>query len=157
MKALSLTQPWAWIILHLGKRIENRSRNIGNYRGPLLLHAAKGMSERDWWSAYDFVQQRFGHIGFADQIPKPRALVRGAIVGRCDVVNQCAPGLVWLAEPGTRTLRHATEDLDERWYMGAFGYVLSDVRPTPHVECNGALGFWRPPEDVARRALEVAI
>lgn len=138
MRALSLTQPWAWIILNLGKRVENRSRNIGNYRGPLLLHASKTMRQRDWWEAYDFCAKHFGHVGFADRIPKPASLVRGAIVGRCNVIEQIAPN-------------HSTAGLSDdqrRWYMGAHAYVLDDVKPTPVVYCSGLLGFWAVPDDV---------
>lgn len=40
IKALSIRQPWAYAILHLGKDIENRSRGT-SYRGRFLIHAAK--------------------------------------------------------------------------------------------------------------------
>ncbi len=41
MKAITVRQPWAWAIMHGGKDVENRSRNIvGSYRGPLLIHAS---------------------------------------------------------------------------------------------------------------------
>lgn len=141
MKALSLTQPWPWIILHLGKRIENRSRNLGNYRGTLLLHASKGMTLRDWRSAYDFVAAHFA-LGLADDIPEPDspALVRGAIVGVCEVVNQCAPGPVWLPHDGPRgVLRSIPASWDgdqERWYMGAHAYVLDQVRYGPEARVS---------------------
>ena len=47
MKALSLTQPWADAILEQGKRIENREKwTACKYRGPVLLHAAKGLGTR---------------------------------------------------------------------------------------------------------------
>ena len=40
MKALSLTQPWATLVVSGRKQIETRSWNT-NYRGPLYIHAAK--------------------------------------------------------------------------------------------------------------------
>ncbi len=45
MKALSLSQPWADVILEQGKRVENRVdrgpwRGGCSYRGPILLHAS---------------------------------------------------------------------------------------------------------------------
>lgn len=145
MKALSLTQPWAWIILHLGKRIENRSRNLGNYRGTLLLHASKGMTAADYQSALTFVFQRFGR-DVAERIPGVRSplLVRGAIVGVCEVVDsfgaspaeRCPSGQSW-------------------WYMGAHAYVLSDVRElTAPIPCKGALGFWTPEPDTVKAVRE---
>src|SRR5580693_2266204 len=38
MKALSIQQPWAWAILYLGKRIENRTWS-SDFRGPIYIHA----------------------------------------------------------------------------------------------------------------------
>lgn len=42
MKALTLTQPWATLVAIGAKRIETRSWSTA-YRGPLAIHAAKGM------------------------------------------------------------------------------------------------------------------
>lgn len=42
-RILTVRQPWAWAIVHGGKDVENRVRNIaGDYRGPVLIHAASG-------------------------------------------------------------------------------------------------------------------
>ena len=41
MRCLTVRQPWAYAIMHLGKDVENRARNIvGKYRGPLLIHVS---------------------------------------------------------------------------------------------------------------------
>ncbi|HHY88739.1 MAG TPA: ASCH domain-containing protein, partial [Chloroflexi bacterium] len=40
MKALSVRQPWAWLIAQGYKTVENRTWAT-NYRGPLLIHAGK--------------------------------------------------------------------------------------------------------------------
>jgi hypothetical protein len=48
VKALSLTPPWGSVIIEHGKRIENRTAwKSCSYRGPILLHAAKGVGTRD--------------------------------------------------------------------------------------------------------------
>ncbi|WP_229215634.1 ASCH domain-containing protein [Duganella sp. CY15W] len=41
MKALSIRQPWAWLIVNGYKDIENRSWST-NVRGKVLVHASKG-------------------------------------------------------------------------------------------------------------------
>ena len=42
MRVLTVRQPWAWAIIHGGKDVENRVRNIaGAYRGPVAIHVAK--------------------------------------------------------------------------------------------------------------------
>lgn len=40
MRVLTVRQPYAWAIIHGGKNVENRVRNIaGGYRGPVAIHA----------------------------------------------------------------------------------------------------------------------
>jgi hypothetical protein len=39
MKILTIRNPWAYAIFHLGKDVENRSW-CRDYKGPLLIHAA---------------------------------------------------------------------------------------------------------------------
>ena len=46
MKALSIRQPWAHLILHGGKDIENRDWRT-SVRGRVLVHASKGMTRDD--------------------------------------------------------------------------------------------------------------
>ncbi len=43
LPALSVHQPWAWLIVAGFKHIENRSRRT-HYRGPVLIHA--GLNRR---------------------------------------------------------------------------------------------------------------
>lgn len=112
MRGLSLTQPWADVILEQGKRIENRTAwTACNYRGPILLHAAKGLGSRsdvfgvlsmlhkvgvpDAWVEERFeVKARDGR----GMMPvstwyKPRAALRlGGIVGRAEIVDVIKPG-----------------------------------------------------------------
>ncbi len=151
LRALSFSQPWLWCTMHLGKTLDNRTRNLGTYRGRLLLHAAQGKTLKDWQKAFDFVEQRFG-FAVARKIPFRREwkLVYGAVLAVADVVNQCSPGPVW-AESAV----HGQLPCDMRWYMGEHGYLLANVRALPRpVPCKGHLGFWRPPADVLARVQE---
>lgn len=44
MRIMTVRQPWAWAIIHGGKDVENRTRNLaGDYRGPVAIHA--GLTE----------------------------------------------------------------------------------------------------------------
>lgn len=47
IKALSIRQPWAWLILWAGKDIENRSRRF-HFRGRFLIHASAGMTRNEY-------------------------------------------------------------------------------------------------------------
>lgn len=46
--ALSIRQPWAWLILHAGKDIENRTWQTYQ-RGWFAIHASKGMTRREYY------------------------------------------------------------------------------------------------------------
>jgi len=55
MKALSVRQPWAWAIIYALKDIENRGWPI-NYRGDILIHAAKTCTKKSTLRQKNFVK-----------------------------------------------------------------------------------------------------
>ena len=55
MKALSVRQPWAWAIIYALKNIENRGWPI-NYRGDVLIHAAKTCTKKEYQLSIEFCQ-----------------------------------------------------------------------------------------------------
>lgn len=76
MKCLSVRQPWAWLIIHGGKDVENRAWRT-RYSGPLLIHAAKVMEESDYYEGK--ATQRC--IPDRPLLPPRDELVYGAIIG----------------------------------------------------------------------------
>lgn len=158
MKTLSVMQPWVEAMVLLGKPLENRERSDGKmpdlcrHRGPLLLHASKGVGTRDDFDSavesirgivgesarekiHEFAQLhvpiRGKHHGEGIWIPKP-TMKRGGIVAVCEVVAHVTPdGLVWTAPSGGGTIRHLTNE-EARWHnTGSFGLVLRNVRRVP--------------------------
>lgn len=122
--ALSVRQPWAWAIVHAGKDIENRSAAAvrhGMSRGPIAIHAAKGMTRDEYEDAADFMRS----IGV--RCPHPEALVRGAIIGSAIVAN-------------------IVTQHDSPWFFGPRGLVLESARACDPVPASGALGYftWTP-------------
>ena len=67
MKALTICQPYAELILRQEKLVENRRWSMA-YRGPLAIHAGKS---RAWLDSF---------------CPLPEGLIFGAVVGICDLV-----------------------------------------------------------------------
>jgi hypothetical protein len=118
MKALSIRQPWAWLILHAGKDVENR-RWTTSFRGRVLIHASKGMTREE----YDEADSTLGFANYKIDIPDFDALARGGIVGSVEIVD-------------------CVERSDSAWFCGPFGFVLRDPKPLPFVPCRGALGFF---------------
>ncbi len=124
MKALSIRQPWAWLIVHGGKDIENRSWHT-KFRGRFLVHAAKGMTVKEWVSASDFCIAQGIHDTPFD-MPDFDRLERGGIIGSVELVDSVDTS----ASP---------------WYMGEKGFVLVDPKPLPFVPLKGRLGFFDVP------------
>lgn len=129
MRALSLTQPWAWLVVHGGKDVENRRWNT-RYRGAFLVHAAKGMTLGQYDDAASFAFEVGGQALF-DRIPAPRDLKRGGIIGAANLYTVIHP------------LRPSEMPKRLPWHMPEqFGFVVGNQRPLPFLPCKGALGFW---------------
>jgi hypothetical protein len=116
--ALSIRQPWAWLILHGGKDIENRSWYT-HRRGPILIHASQGMTKAEYqeaqWTAEDN----------GIELPPFDQLQRGGIIGQVEIVD---------------CLTHSTSP----WYFGQYGFLLKNPKPLPFQPCKGSLGFFTP-------------
>ena len=155
MKALSIRQPWAWAILHAGKRIENRDWRACHYRGPFLIHASKGCTELEYASAAIWMHEQ--HLATPidwrldrqhPDTPKIQALStlsRGGIVGICTLVDVILPGGVYASRCYPQDPAHRTES---PWYTGSLGLVLDNVRPLPFVPFKGNLGLFDVPDDL---------
>jgi hypothetical protein len=125
LPCLSLRQPWAWLVLHGGKNIENRKWNT-RHRGTFLIHAAKGMTIDEWHDAFHFAEQALPPDRWA-ALDMPCQPERGGIVG--------AARLVRVHEPGAS---------GSAWQMaGQFGFELESITPLPFRAYRGALGFFR--------------
>lgn len=124
MRALSLTQPWAWLVVHGGKDVENRRWNT-HFGGEFLVHAAKGMTKDDYDAAWEMARTIDQNLAWA--IPLREKLDRGGIVGRADLYGV----LPRTANPSTP------------WHMrNQYGFCLRNQQPLPFLACRGALGFW---------------
>ena len=117
---LSIRQPWAHMILHHGKDIENRTWPT-RVRGRILIHASKGMTRAEWEDAWDFAAEECG-------VMQPRIMMgdmlRGGIVGAVEIVD-------------------CVQRSDSHWFGGPWGFVLRNPQPLEFTPCRGALGFFR--------------
>ena len=116
LRALSIRQPWAWLIVNGYKDVENRGWAT-KYRGPLLIHA--GASRIGLRDAEAEVVGRFG-------IRLPTEYDFGGIVG---VVN----------------LEDCSERTSSPWHdSGSVGWVLAMARRLPFRRVKGALSLFGP-------------
>lgn len=119
MLVLSILQPWAWLIVHGYKDIENR-RWRTRQRGDFLIHAGKrwGREQKDDLA---YVRSRF------PDIPLPDKFDLGGIVGAARIVD-------------------CVDSSPSPWFSGPFGFQLAEGRPAPaFIPLRGQLGFFRIP------------
>jgi hypothetical protein len=122
MKALSINQPWAWLIVNGHKSVENRDWET-RYRGDFLIHAGKKID----YDAYDFLED------MEIELPPPHELQTGGIVGKARLVNTVH----------IRDKRLVCER-DKPWFFGEYGFMLDGAEPCELLPCKGALGFFEP-------------
>ncbi|WP_264309292.1 ASCH domain-containing protein [Pseudomonas putida] len=119
MKALSIRQPWAWLIIHGCKDIENRTWHT-KFRGRFQVHAAQGMTRSEFTRALQFCAER------GLQIPDREQMLRGGIIGSVELVD-------------------SLNTSDSPWYLGKKGVLLRDPEPLPFAPMKGRLGFFDVP------------
>lgn len=132
MRALTVRQPWAWAILHGGKDVENRIRNLaGSYRGPVAIHAGKTIDETGAVEVPRLINEQRGGDGFGLYLGRDHF---GAFVGVVDLVSVHHD-----SDHGPH--RCSTWAEPDDWHL-----VLANPRPLEvPIPARGMLGLWTPP------------
>jgi hypothetical protein len=124
--AISIRQPWASLILLAGKDIENRTWET-KVRGPILIHAAKSMTIREYVEAMTFARAIDSwEIADLDDSLHLDNLPRGGIIGSVNLVD-------------------CVYQSDSPWFQGPYGFALRKPKPLPFVPLRGQLGFFDVP------------
>lgn len=125
MKALTICQPYAHLIVAGEKRVENRQWPT-RYRGPLFIHAGKS---KDWLR------------GAKPSLDMPF----GALVGVAELIDCLHIDDI---ESGKHDAQYPWLP-DHEHTEGTWCWVLADVKrfPTP-TPCKGALGLWDVPSEL---------
>lgn len=114
--ALSIRQPWAWLIVNGYKPVENRNWPT-SYRGPVLIHASKTRDLEGYGQALEICEL------LAITLPPLDDLPMGGFVGEA-------------------TLHDCVTESDSPWFVGEHGFLLRDARPLTFVPFRGRLGFF---------------
>lgn len=122
MKALSIRQPWAWLIVNGYKDIENRNWDT-KYRGQVLIHASsKRPTKSEVESAREILRQTAGWE-VAIRMPSAEHYELGGIVGVATI---------------TGTSRNAPSP----WFFGPVGLLITDAKPLQFLRMKGRLSFF---------------
>lgn len=130
MRALTVRQPWASLILAGLKTIETRSARTKR-RGRVYLHAGSTMGKAEREAA---IREGFD----------PDTLPRGAIIGSIEIVDAVRAEDLVVSD---------AERSRGDYRAGRWGWKVANVRAlsTP-VAASGALSFWSVPPDIAQAA-----
>jgi hypothetical protein len=88
MKAISIPQPWAWLVVRGYKEMEKRSWKP-EHRGPLLIHAGSRMVSREEYARFVVYCRSTGIARF----PSIDEFDCGGIVGKIDVIDCLEAGI----------------------------------------------------------------
>ena len=124
-KCLTIWQPYASLILHGIKDVENRTRRT-HYRGQLLIHAGKAWSEAGYNELVQYAERQENEQNWQLLYPFCCAMAyRGAILGTVDLVD-------------------CVQDSSSEWAEeGMYHWLLENPQPfdKPRPWC-GRQGLW---------------
>ena len=144
MKALSIRQPWAWLIVRPDltdpaeraaafaageiKDVENRTWGT-KHRGPFLIHAGLTFD----MEGYRWVKSRFPKI----PLPRPGQYDLGGTIGQAELTDSIPPE------------KARSGQLKSRWYRGEHAFMVGNSTPLPFRKVKGKLNFFEvKPEDI---------
>lgn len=131
--ALSVQQPWAWLIVNGHKDIENRTWKAER-RGPILIHAGKTV---DGEAHQDLLAGLHPVTGEPVSEELRLAYTHAIIAAATDRASAMLGGIVGVATITGRYNEHSSP-----WFVGRFGYTLANARPLPFMPMVGKLSFF---------------
>lgn len=114
MKAISIRQPWASLIVAGVKDIENRSWPT-TFRGRILIHAAQKIDT----DALELVRR----MGLGSQFIESIKEYTGGVIGEVEITD-------------------CVKESKSQWFEGPYGFVLKDAKILPFKKCRGMLGIF---------------
>lgn len=150
LRAVTLWQPWATLIAMGLKGYETRPPTISwrNYRGDLLIHAAKRPIDALGKELLQDLRDQ-GH-----RIPEVDAFPLGAVVARAETTGALTMrgygetvGDRDISIASVSPLEHSLGD----WRAGRLAIPLLNARAIAPIVATGAQGLWTPNQDILER------
>ena len=127
MKALTIKEPWATLIISGYKKYEFRSWKT-NYRGELYIHTSlKKIPKND---------ERIRELV---NLLKDKDIKYGYIIAKCNLVD-----CIYMDEEFINKIKteNPTEYKCGEYAVGRYAWVLKDIRKIEPIQAKGHLGIW---------------
>lgn len=121
LPALTIWQPWAWLIAEGHKDIENRSWPT-RFRGRFLIHAGKTVDARPMLDICKYIHPLTGEHY---DVELPDLFRIGGIIGEAEIVD-------------------CVTTSESPWFVGRYGFVIRNAKPLPFRTCRGLQKFFQP-------------
>jgi len=118
MRALSIRQPWAWLIVAGHKDVENRTWPT-RFRGAVLIHAGQRPDPR--------LAEIRARVLAEFHIEIPEHLDLGGIVGQAEITD-------------------CVQRCPSAWFEGPYGFVLRNAKALAFRPLKGKLSFFTVPD-----------
>jgi hypothetical protein len=130
LPALSIRQPWAWLIVNGYKDIENRDWQTA-FRGRVLVHAGQTLTRPYYREVVEHLQEAAICPQDLPGFEEMKAMT-GGIVGMVRITDCVANSL-------------------SPWFMeGGYGFVLAEAQTMTFKPWKGRLGFFNVPESTVQ-------
>lgn len=113
MKAISIRQPLAYLIVNGYKDVENRSWPT-SFRGKVLIHAGKKFENETYYNVIKKLKIK---------LPPIEDFELGGIVGEAEIVD-------------------CVEKSKSKWFSGSYGFVMKNAKRKRFKPLKGQLGFF---------------
>jgi hypothetical protein len=128
VKVLSLTEPFATLILNGNKKIETRSFKT-KYRGELYIHASHTKIPKAWKSRKELMA-----------LVEDKPLHFGTILCKCNLVD-----CVYMTEEYVKEIKekHPMEYICGEYEVGRYAWILEEITPLDEpIKAKGHLSIW---------------
>ena len=131
MKAISLLQPWATLVVLGIKTIETRSWRT-SYRGRILIHASQGKAGNIFAAEPPFKKY----------IPNFKTLPFGAIIGEATITDVIPVEMMQMTDELINRLTMEEKAFGD-YSEGRYAWIMEDPKPfaTP-IPARGTLSIW---------------
>lgn len=128
MNAISVLQPWAWLLAAGHKDIENRCwcPPVALIGQRIAIHA----SNRIVLDEYEWATELIEDERLGIELPSTASITRGAVIG-------------------TAVIAEIVKRSPSPWFVGPFGWRIEDPQLWPEpVPFRGRLGIWQFPDNL---------